>query len=117
MKPRLPWMLIAAIVAGALLAACPGSRSDGLDRSTIPAAVQDDYDVFALRCSKCHSLSRPLDSGIDDDEYWKAYVSRMRHMPASGISAEDEQIILRFLRWFSADLRAKKKAKEEGTGG
>jgi hypothetical protein len=38
----------------------------------------------------------------------------MRHMPASGISAEDEQVILRFLRWFSADLRAKKKAKEGG---
>ena len=114
MKQRSFLVLVGAITIGASAAACPGARSEGLDRSTLPAAVQDDYDVFASRCSKCHSLSRPLDSGIDDDEYWQAYVARMRRMPASGISAEDEQIILRFLHWFSADLRAKKKAKEGG---
>ena len=115
MRYRAPPMLSLAIAVGVLVAACPGARrSEGLDRSTIPAAVQDDYDVFAQRCSKCHSLSRPIDSGIDDDEYWKAYVARMRRMPSSGISAGDEEVILRFLRWFSADLRAKKKPKEAG---
>jgi len=112
MKARSHLMLPVAIAVGAFVAACPGTRSEGLDRNTVPAAVQDDYDVFAQRCSKCHQLSRALDSGIDDDEYWKAYVSRMRHMPASGISEGDEQVILRFLRWFSSELRAKKKAKE-----
>ena len=114
MNHRSMLMFAFAIATGTLAAACPGARSDGLDRSTLPATVQDDYDVFAQRCSKCHSLSRPLDSGIDDDEYWQAYVARMRRMPASGISAGDEQVILRFLHWFSADLRAKKKAKEGG---
>lgn len=114
MKPRSSWLLPFALLVATVAAACPGSRADGLDRGTVPADVQADYDVFAQRCSKCHSLARPLDSGIDDDEYWIAYVARMRRMPASGISADDERDILRFLRWFSADLRAKKRAKVGG---
>jgi hypothetical protein len=110
------WLLLSfALLVAASLAACPaGNRGEGLDRSAVPADVQGDYDVFAQRCSKCHALARALDSGIDDDEYWKAYVARMRRMPSSGITAQDEQVILRFLHWFSADLRAKKKAKEGG---
>ncbi len=76
----------------------------------MPADVRADYAVFALRCSKCHSLARPLNSGIDDDEYWKMYVERMRRQPASGISVADTVPILRFLHVFSI---AERKRKEE----
>lgn len=110
-RPRSTCVLLLSLSIGALVAACPGTRSEGLDRGAIPEPVQADYDVFAHRCSKCHALSRALDSGIVDDDYWKSYVARMRRMPGSGISGEDEQVILRFLHWYSADTLARKKPK------
>ena len=92
-----------------VLAQCgPVHGSDEVDTAKIPAELRDDYGVFAQRCSKCHSLARPLTSGIDDDEYWKRYVERMRRQPASGISPEDEVPILRFLHYFSEEQKKKK---------
>jgi hypothetical protein len=69
--------------------------------------TRPDYALFAQRCSKCHSLARPLTSGIDDDAYWVDYVARMRRQPASGISAEDTVGILRFLHYFSIEEKRK----------
>ena len=92
-------------------AACPSSGSplrDGIDRGTLPAEVRADYDVFAQRCSKCHSLARPLNSGIVDDDYWAMYVARMRRQPESGISIEDGRVILRFLHYYSLEQIRKK---------
>jgi hypothetical protein len=94
-----------------LLVAC-GSRTEGLDRSKLPEDITSDYDLFARKCSKCHSLARPLSSGISDDEQWVMYVNRMRRQPGSGINYDDQEHILRFLRYFAAELRAK-----QGKGG
>ena len=92
-----------------VLASCgPMHGSDEVDTAKVPAELREDYAVFAQRCSKCHSLARPLTSGIDDDEYWKRYVERMRRQPASGISPEDEVPILRFLHYFSEEQKKKK---------
>jgi hypothetical protein len=68
----------------------------------VPAEVESEYQLFAVRCSKCHSLSRALDGGKKDDDYWKVYVTRMRRQPQSGISPEEEAPILRFLHYYSA---------------
>ncbi len=95
-----------------LLAAC-GPRTEGLDRSKLPEDVRADYDVFARRCSKCHSLARPLQSGITDDEQWVNYVRRMRRQPGSGISPEDETVILRFLKYYAAELRKQMAEKDK----
>jgi hypothetical protein len=92
---------------------CSGPR-EGLEVSTLPSDVQGDYEVFAQRCSKCHSLSRPLNSGITDDEWWGRYVAKMRRMPASGISHDDATQILRFLHWFSGDQLKKKGERTSG---
>ncbi len=99
-------LLFASTFAAAFLtgSAC-GPRTEGLDPSKIPDNVRADYELFATRCSKCHGLSRPLQAGITDDDQWVMYVRRMRRQQGSGISHEDEQIILRFLRWYAADLR------------
>jgi hypothetical protein len=101
-------------LAVATLGGCSGwaARSEGLDPATLPENVRADYAVFAQRCSKCHSLARPLTSGIDDDEYWAMYVARMRRQPASGISLEDTVVVLRFLHYFSEDAKAKKAKRE-----
>jgi hypothetical protein len=76
-------------------------RYEGLDPGLMPPEVRGDYALFAYRCSKCHSLARPLQSGITDDRFWTDYVERMRRQPGSGISPEDAHIILRFLHYFS----------------
>jgi len=104
------------LVLFALATGCRGAGAhepEGAETSSMPADVRADYDVFAQRCSKCHSLSRPLNSGIDDDEYWKAYVARMRRQPGSGISPQDEVVILRYLHYFSLEKR-REKARNEG---
>jgi len=83
------------------------SRTEGLDPSKLPEDVRADYQLFARRCSKCHSLARPLSSGIKDDDQWTNYVNRMRRQQGSGISLDDQEHILRFLRYYAGELRAK----------
>jgi len=102
--------IIAALFV--VTAAC-ASRAEGLDRTKLPEDIRSDYDIFARKCSKCHSLSRPLQSGISDDEQWVNYVNRMRRQMGSGISYDDEDHILRFLRYYAAELR-KKEAEKKG---
>jgi hypothetical protein len=101
--------LLAAIslAAGVVALSCASWVREGLDPTTMPEAVRPDYALFAQRCSKCHSLARPLTSGIDEDSYWVSYVARMRRQPASGISEEDTVGILRFLHYFSIEEKRK----------
>jgi hypothetical protein len=97
-----------------LLPACSAERGENYDLAS-RADVREDYRVFAARCSKCHSLARPLNSGIDDDEHWRMYVERMRRQPGSGITLEDTVPILRFLHQYSLEER-RKKAERRGDG-
>jgi hypothetical protein len=103
-------VLAVLLWACVVVAGCSGllARGEGIDPLTLPENVRADYDVFAQRCSKCHSLARPLSSGIDDDDYWAMYVAKMRRQPGSGISQEDTVVILRFLHYFSAELQKKR---------
>jgi len=98
---------LTAIAAATLvmLTASACHRGEGLDPSKLPENVRADYEVFAHKCSKCHSLARPLSANITDDEQWVLYVNRMRRQPASGISYVDQEAILRFLRYYAAGLR------------
>jgi mono/diheme cytochrome c family protein len=82
-------------------------QTEGMDTAGVPVEEQTDYAVFAQRCSKCHSLARPLNSGITDDGYWRMYVEKMRRQPASGISEADRAPILRFLHWYSVSQKQK----------
>jgi hypothetical protein len=92
-----------------------GPRSNSGYAARLPPEVRASYDVFARRCSKCHSLARPLDSGIDDDAYWAMYVDRMRRQPASGISIADRAPILAFLHYYALDQRARKATRSNAT--
>ena len=100
-----PVIASAAAVALVVITASACHRGEGLDTSKMPETIRADYDVFAHKCSKCHSLARPLSANITDDEQWVLYVNRMRRQPASGISYSDQEAILRFLRYYAADLR------------
>jgi len=79
---------------------------EGVDVSSYPPEVRDDYALFTIRCSKCHALSRALQSGITDDAYWADYVERMRRQPGSGIAPEESPRIQRFLHYYSLSVLA-----------
>jgi hypothetical protein len=106
-------VVAASLVVAATVFACGAARGEGLDPRSLPEAIRPDYALFAQRCSKCHSLARPLQSGIDDDEFWARYVARMRQQPGSGISADDSGVILRFLHYFAAEQRRHKAERDK----
>jgi hypothetical protein len=99
-------LVVLAVVSA--LAGCPTGRIVEPEAAWVSPQAHADYELFALRCSKCHSLARPLNSGIDEDEYWRMYVDKMRRQPGSGISEDDAFIILRFLHVYSIEERRKK---------
>lgn len=101
-----PWASVALVVSTILLVACTGGRGEGIDAATLPDDVRPEYQLFSVRCSKCHSLARPLQSGITDDAYWAIYVERMRRQPSSGISPSDVPPILAFLHYYSQEQLA-----------
>ena len=111
-RARAPKHLLIAAFAFSAVFAC-GPRNEGLDTTKIPDDLQSDYQLFTVRCSKCHSLARPLSAGITDDQQWVDYVNRMRRQPGSGISYEDQAHILKFLKWYAAELRHQKAEKDE----
>lgn len=92
-----------------LASAChvDNAHIEGVDVSAYPPEVRDDYQLFTVRCSKCHALSRALQSGIVDDAYWADYVERMRRQPGSGIAPEESPRIQRFLHYYSLSVRAR----------
>ncbi len=101
----------AVLVAWALVACAAAQRGEGLDIRTIPPEYRDDYELFASRCSRCHSLARPVASNFNEAQ-WRNYVERMRRQPGSGIHPDDEPRLLRFLYWYAASRRA---ARDGGT--
>jgi hypothetical protein len=110
-------------VAVAIVLGCAGSSSvrygDQVDVSKYPADIQSAYRVFAVRCSRCHTLARPLNARITDSEHWVRYVTRMRRNPSSGINPKDADIILSFLLYYTRELQAEGRgsgaAAEPGT--
>jgi hypothetical protein len=111
--PPVAFLLALAVIG---LGGCATSPPDGLDVAQLPETVRPDYTLFARRCSKCHSLARPLGSGITDDAVWIAYVNRMRRQPGSGISPQDAAPILRFLHYYSVEQRRIKREHDEASG-
>lgn len=99
---------ISALALTLIVAACVNSRSDAITQLANRPDMRDDYAIFSIRCSKCHSLARPLNSGITDDRHWDQYVARMRRQPGSGINDADAAAILRFLHAYSATERQQK---------
>jgi len=118
-------LLAAAVVA---IAQDPSSEEQlaefdkgpqSIDVSGYPEEMQQRYEIFAERCSKCHTLARPISSDYALEEEWSRYVKRMMRKPGSGIAPKDAKQIFEFLAYDSSirkkDLIEKKKA-EQGDG-
>jgi hypothetical protein len=79
---------------------------DKVDVGRFAAEVQEDYRVFAAKCSKCHTLARPINTDLTADA-WKMYVKRMSNKPDSGISQDQAKRIYSFLKFYQAEKDAK----------
>lgn len=99
--------------------------TDSIDVSQYPKQQQDNYLVFATKCSKCHTLARPVNSPYALPKQWQTYVTKMSHKPRSGIDQDSAQAIIDFLTYDSsvrkkdrieAMLKEKTAAKKDETG-
>ncbi len=104
MKNLIPSVLILGLagVSLALLAqtsnvVLPQDKGpDKINVSAYPPEMQKAYKVFAGKCSKCHTIARPINTMMSRDE-WERYVKRMMHKPNSGISDSQGKEIFEFL--------------------
>ncbi|MBI3950836.1 MAG: hypothetical protein HY314_10335 [Acidobacteria bacterium] len=89
---------------GASLIMLPQDR--GLDRvapeklGAFPAEMQQRYQLFSQKCSKCHTLARPLNAKFHGLE-WQKYVKRMMRRPGSEIAEAEGREIYQFLKFYS----------------
>ena len=87
-------LLLAAQTSNVVLPQDKGP--DKIDVSAYPAAQQANYKLFASKCSKCHTIARPLNTMMKRDE-WERYVKRMMHKPNSGINDNQGKQIFEFV--------------------
>jgi hypothetical protein len=73
-----------------------------VDVPKYPQGIQDDYQVFAEKCTQCHKLSRPINSDYALPAEWERYVKRMMHKPGSGIGSSEGKKIFDFLVYDSS---------------
>ena len=71
---------------------------DNIDVSSFPVEIQERYVVFSKKCSKCHTLARPINTNFSFAK-WKRYVKRMLNKPDSGISPNTGKKIYQFLKF------------------
>jgi hypothetical protein len=108
--------LAAAILA---LAGCAGMMAqtsnvklpqdkgpDKIDVSGYPPEMQKSYRVFADKCSKCHTIARPINTTMAREE-WERYVKRMMHKPNSGINDKQGKEIFEFITYDETNRKAK----------
>ena len=92
-------------LTGISCASSVGYRS-GLPEAEVaklPPEVAESYALFAQRCSRCHTLARPLAERINEPDHSRPYVARMRRQPGSGISEGDATKILVFLQHYTRE--------------
>ncbi len=92
---------------------------DTIDVSKYPAEQQANYKVFTEKCSKCHTLARPINSPFALPEEWQAYVTKMMRKKRSGIDKDSVKSIVEFLTYDSSVRKKdliKQKLKEKSAG-
>ena len=69
---------------------------DKVDTSQYPPEMQKAYKAFATKCSKCHTIARPINTTMARPD-WERYVKRMMHKPNSSISDKQGKEIFEFI--------------------
>ena len=73
-----------------------------IDVSKYPKSIQEKYKLFSHKCTKCHTLARPINSDYALPQEWERYVKRMKNKPGSGISGDEAKTIYEFLVYDSS---------------
>jgi hypothetical protein len=86
---------------------------DKIDVSAYPEAQQKAYPLFEKTCSKCHSLSRAINSPFTTREDWKRFLTRMHErkkaLGGPGFMQNEGRTILDFLAFDSQERKVKRK--------
>ncbi len=67
-----------------------------IDVSIYPLEMQENYKLFEQKCSRCHTLARPINSEFIG-EAWRKYVYKMMRKPGSGLTPKTAEPIIQFL--------------------
>jgi len=78
-----------------------------IDITAYPADQKAAYPLFTKKCSKCHSIGRPINSDFVLPSQWERYVKRMTYKPNSKISQTDGKTIYHFLVYDSSVRKVK----------
>ena len=121
---KIPWarraalITLAAVVPSVVLAAgsADSKKYEKVDKgpktidvSKYPQELQDTYKkLFSKKCSKCHTLARPLNTSKTSAE-WQTYVEKMRKKPNSGIDQKSAEQIVKFLTYDQQQRKDKDK--------
>ena len=73
-----------------------------IDVSKYPQDQKKAYKLFATKCSKCHTLARPINSEFVLPAQWERYIKRMMYKPNSQMSDQDGKTIYTFLVYDSS---------------
>ena len=76
-----------------------------IDVSTYPPEMQEHYKLFEQKCSRCHTLARPINSEFTG-EAWRKYVYKMMRKPGSGLTPKTAEPIIKFLI-YDSEVRPK----------
>ena len=110
MQQAIVWIVVLGVIIlvgigtfFALRAPRPAAKTypadDGLnyiDVSEYPPKMQELYDLFTRKCSKCHTVARPINSKFAPEE-WQKYVRKMMRKPGSGLTPKTAGQIIEFL--------------------
>ena len=87
----------------------PDARDNGpgsIDVSSYPESMKKAYDMYAVKCAKCHPLARSVNARFSATD-WKRYMKRVIRRPGSDISESQAAQIYDFLKYYSAQLGIK----------
>ncbi len=84
----------------------PDPRDGGpaaIDVSSYPEPMRKNYDMYAVKCAKCHPLARSVNARFSAQD-WKRYMKKMIRRPNSGINEEQAANVYEFLKYYSTQL-------------
>ena len=116
-------LLLAGAEPAVALQVTGSGKSQELVAAQFPPEQRARYEIFKVRCTKCHAMARPiaaLQTGITpvtgstfDQQAIKKYVVKMMRKPNSGISREDAREVLLFLRYTHAIVHGEPQGPHE----
>lgn len=82
-----------------------------IDVTKYPEDQKSAYKLFSKKCSKCHTIARPINSEFVLPAQWERYIKRMMYKPNSQMSDADGKNIYRFLV-YDASVRKRELLKK-----